>query len=67
MEEVAAAAVVEVQLVDAEAIHLPLARLDDTLALAAQRVEIARGHDAPQDKEALLAELTRVLGRDGRS
>jgi hypothetical protein len=67
VEEVAAAAVVEVELVDPEAIHLSLARVDDTLTLAAQRVEIARGHDAPQDKEALLAELARVLGRDGRS
>jgi hypothetical protein len=67
VQEVAAAAVVEVEPVDAEAIHLALARVDEALALAAQRVEVARGHDVPEDEEALLAELTRVLGRDGRS
>jgi ubiquinone/menaquinone biosynthesis C-methylase UbiE len=67
VEEVAAAAVVEVELVDPEAIHLPLACLDDALTLAAQHVEIAWGHDALQDIETVLAELARVLGRDGRN
>jgi ubiquinone/menaquinone biosynthesis C-methylase UbiE len=67
VEEVAATAVVEVELVDAEAIHLPLARLDDALTLAAQHVEIPWRQDAAQDKEAVLAELARVLGRDGRN
>ena len=52
MDEVAAAAVVEVELVDAEAIHLPVAVIDEALALPAQSVEVARSHDALEDEEA---------------
>ena len=62
VDEVAAAAAVEVELVDAEAIHLPVALVDEALAFAAERVEIALGHGALQDEEALLAELARVIG-----
>jgi hypothetical protein len=67
VDEVAAAAVVEVELVDAEAIHLQVALVDEALAFAAQHGEIARGHGAVQDEEALLTKQAPVLGRDGRS
>ena len=66
MHEVAAAAAVEVDLLDAEAIHLPVALVDEALAFAAQRLEIVRGQRALEDEEALLAEPARVLGRDLR-
>jgi len=64
VDEVAAAAPVEVELVDAEAIHFPIALVDEALAFAAQRVKIARRHGALQDEEALFTELARVLGGD---
>jgi hypothetical protein len=67
VDEVAAAAPVEVELVDAEAIHLAVAFVDEALALAAQRVEIAWRDDAIQHEEALRTELAGVLGRDVQS
>ena len=66
MDEVAAAAPVKVELVDAEAIHLPVTLVDEALAFAAQRVEIGWGHGALQDEEALLTELAHVLGCDAQ-
>ena len=60
MDEVTAATPVEVELVDAEAIHLPIALVDEALAFAAQRVEIVCRHGPLQDEEALLTELARA-------
>jgi len=44
----------EVEPVDAEAIHLPVALVDEALALAPQRVEIVRGHGALRTKKPSL-------------
>src|SRR4051794_30090736 len=66
VDEVAAATMVEVELVDAEAIHLAVALVNEALALAAQPLEFARGEDAVEDEEALVAEAASVLGRDVR-
>ena len=62
MDEVAAAAPVKVELVDAEAVHLPVTHVDEALTFAGQRVEIGWGHGALQDKEALLTKLAHLLG-----
>jgi hypothetical protein len=67
VDEVAAAAPVEVELVDAEAVHLPVALVDEALAFAAQRVEIVWRHGPLQDEEAFLTELPRLLRRDAQS
>jgi hypothetical protein len=64
MEEVAAATVVEVKLVDAEAIHHPIAVIDEALALPAQSVEVARSHDALEDEESFVTKASSVVGRD---
>ena len=64
MEEVAAATVVEVKLVDAEAIHLPVALVDEALAVAAEGVEVARSHDALEDEESFVTKASSVVGRD---
>ena len=64
MEEVAAATVVEVKHVDAEAIHLPVALVDEALAVAAEGLEVARSHDALEDEESFVAKAASVVGRD---
>ena len=61
VDEVAAAAVVEVELVDAVAVHLAVALVDEPAALAAQDLEIARGHDAVEDEEPVVREAASVL------
>jgi hypothetical protein len=66
MKEVAAATVVEVELLDAEAIHLTIALVEEPLALATKGVEVARGQDALEHEEAFVAKTSRVLGRDDR-
>jgi hypothetical protein len=43
---------VEVERVNAETIHLPVALVDEALALAVQRAKIARGHDAVQERRS---------------
>jgi hypothetical protein len=67
VDEVAAAAPIEVKLVDAEAIHLLVALVDEALAFAAQRVDIAWRHGAIQHEEALRTELLGVLRRGVQS
>ena len=57
---------VEVEPVDALAIHLPIALLDEPAALAAQELEVARRHAAVDDEEAVLGEAASVLARDLR-
>src|SRR5215207_5534739 len=52
---------VEVQRVDAEPIHLPVALTDEPAAFAAQDFEIARRHDAFEDEEPVVVEATSVL------
>jgi hypothetical protein len=64
VDEVAAAAPVEVELVGAEAVHFPVALVDEALAVAAQRVEIVWREGALQDEEALRTELAGVLRCD---
>src|SRR5215208_4271791 len=66
MDEVAAAASVEVELVDAKAVHLLVALVDEALAFAAQRAEIGCGQGTLQDEEALLTELARLLRCDAQ-
>jgi hypothetical protein len=61
VDEVAATAVVEVDRVDAETIHLGVALVDKSLAFAAQRREVPRGDDAFQDEEAFVLELTHLV------
>ena len=60
VEEVAAAAVVEVERVDAEAVHLAVALVDEPVALAAQDLEIARRYGVLEDEEAVLGEAAGV-------
>ena len=52
---------VEVQRVDAEPIHLPVALIDEPAAFAAQDFEIARRHDAFEDEEPVVVEAASVL------
>ena len=66
MDEVPLAAVVEVEGVDAEPIHLAVALVDEALALVPQRLEVAWPDDALEDEEALVAEVLSLLGRDER-
>src|SRR3954469_12597797 len=61
MDEVAAAPVVEVNCVDAEAVHLPVALVDEALALASQELEVAFGNGPLEDEEPLVAEGLRVV------
>jgi hypothetical protein len=56
--------VVEVELFDAEAIHLLVALFDQALAFTSQSLEIARRYDLLEHEEALVTKLTNVLGRD---
>ena len=63
VDEVAAAAVVEVERVDAVAVHLTVALVDQPAAFCTQELEIARGQDAVEDEEAVVGEAARVLGR----
>src|SRR5215207_787623 len=66
MDEVAAAAVAEIQLVDAEAGHLPIALVDEALAFAAEGLEIGRRQGGFEDEVALVAETACVRGGDPR-
>ena len=66
VDEVPLAAVVEVEGVDAEPIHLAVALVDEALALVPQRLEVAWPDDALEDEEALVAEVLSLLGRDER-
>ena len=52
---------VEVQRVDAEPIHLPVALIDEPAAFAAQDFEVARRHDAFEDEEPVVVEAASVL------
>ena len=65
-DEVASAAVVEVELVDAFAVHLTVALVDHPAALAAQELEIACGEDAGEGEEPIVREAASVLVRDWR-
>ena len=57
---------VEVELVDAVAIHLAVALLDEPAAFPAKHLEVARGHDVFEDEEAVVDEAAGVLVRDLR-
>ncbi len=52
---------VEVEGVDAEPIHLPVALIDEPAAFAAQDFEIARRHDAFENEEPVVVEAASVL------
>ena len=64
MDEVAAAAVVEVERIDAESIHLAVALVDEPLAFTAQRLEIAGAQDGLEHEEAFVVESKDVFVRD---
>jgi len=53
---------VEVDRVDAQPVHLPVALADQAVALPAQEGEIARGDHAVEDEEAVVGEAAGELG-----
>jgi hypothetical protein len=63
MDEIPLAAMIEIQAFDTKAIHFPIALVDESPALGAQGLELARRHDAFEDEEALIAIEIRVLGQ----
>jgi hypothetical protein len=67
VHEVALAAVVEVDRVDAEPVHLRVALVDEALAFVAEGFEVGRQDDALEDEVTLVPELLRLLGSDERS
>jgi hypothetical protein len=64
VDEVAVAAVIEVERVDAVAIHLPVTLLDEAAAFPAPDLQVAGGQEAVEDEEAVGREAASVLGRD---
>ena len=64
MHEVAAAAVVEVELVDSVAVHLAVALVDEPAALPAQELELRGGQDTLEDEEPIALEAASVLVGD---
>jgi hypothetical protein len=64
VNEVAATAVVEVERIHAEPIHLAVALVDEPLTFAAQRLEIAGAQDGLEHEEAFVAESADVFVRD---
>jgi len=64
LDEVAAAAVIEVEPVDAVVIHLLVALVDQPVAFSAQELQIAGGQDTVEHEEPVGREAASVLGRD---